>query len=152
MPNKCGFAARILTTRKGLHVPPLRRGCSIQRLEQSSDFAPNKIANGAKFFRRERFRVWDVPIFAAFCTNQWTGIAATHRRDKVELDVRKIDNRFRALPAEIAAQLAHCLNRLRIDDARRSGTGAVGFYLFSTMDARESLCHLAPVRILHTHE
>jgi len=32
------------------------------------------------------------------------GIAAAHGRDKVELDVRKIDNRFRTPPAEVVAQ------------------------------------------------
>jgi hypothetical protein len=34
----------------GLRVPPSLRGCSIQRLEQSFDFAPNEIVNGTKFF------------------------------------------------------------------------------------------------------
>jgi hypothetical protein len=39
-----------VATRKGLRVPPSLRGCSIQRLEQSFDFASNEIVTGAKFF------------------------------------------------------------------------------------------------------
>jgi hypothetical protein len=44
-----------LATRKGLRVPPFLRECSLQHREQSFDFTPNKIANGAKFFRRAIF-------------------------------------------------------------------------------------------------
>jgi hypothetical protein len=39
-----------LATREGLRIPPLLRDCSIQCLEQSFDFTPNKIANGTNFF------------------------------------------------------------------------------------------------------
>src|SRR5581483_2705078 len=100
-------------------------------------FAFNQVAHLAERFGRQVFRVGNLPVFADFRAHERTGIAAAHGRHKIILDVRYLREGLRGVRAEVVTEFLHSDDGFGIDDAGRTGTGAVRVDVAAAVDARE---------------
>src|SRR5712691_1553228 len=134
--------------------PPDRLGCWArdQFLDQTFDAHVDLVPYAAYGVHVLPGGVIELPVFIALAWIDRAGVAAAHRYYDVGGAHEVIRQGLRKLPADVQTDLAHRLDHMRIQRARRRAAGRADVHATRRVPLEKRRRHLASTGVVHTNE
>src|SRR5467141_2518892 len=96
--------------------------------------------------------IFEIPVLVALARVDRTRIATAHGDDHVRLTHESVGEGFRNLPADVEADLFHCLDHAGVESARRLAAGRAHADSARPPFVEKRCRHLAASRVVDAHE